>query len=162
MSMTYGVFISALLAACVTQWATSCSAPDGPNPAGAWVGRYTCAQGLTALDLTIEQPTPGRLRAQFHFSAVPSNPEVPEGCFLMTGRFDGRDHVVLEPSARVDRPAGFVMVGLDGTLTAGASVLTGNVTQVPVCTTFTLSRVIGLQTRAVGCHRPGEFVASAG
>ncbi|MEJ1977450.1 MAG: hypothetical protein WDN49_16470 [Acetobacteraceae bacterium] len=153
-------FFAALLATSLGLGAPPLLAED-TGPAGRWQGAYICAQGLTALEVTIEQAAHGRLRALFHFSAAPSNPLVPEGCFLMDGRYDPASRTVtLDPGDWLLQPEGFVTVGLSGVLDATGRVLSGNVTLVPLCTTFTLSRTQAAPALPAPCRWRG-LVASA-
>lgn len=113
----------------------------GPaQAADAWEGTYDCSQGRTGLTLTIEPDGPG-VSALFHFYADPSRPEVPEGCFAMSGQVDRR-------SGRVDLAAGrwllqpffYVTVDLSGTISPDGAQLAGRVSG-PGCSAFVLRRV---------------------
>lgn len=111
-----------------------------PSPAGDWTGTYICMQGETSLRLTITPKIGGGVDALFHFGRLPSNPGVPEGCFLMTGTFDpptGR--LTLIPTRWLLHPYTFVTVELDGALDPSGSQISGTVAG-PGCTTFELSR----------------------
>jgi hypothetical protein len=151
--------LSFVLATAITLASLGVAVAQTADPAGAWRGTYTCAQGLTALDMTIDQPTPGRLRALFHFTAVPSNPDVPEGCFLMTGTFDPASRqVTLRPDRWLLQPSGYVMVEMNGRLDDAGQVLAGQVSPVAGCTTFALFRVAMPPARSASC-RPDATVA---
>jgi hypothetical protein len=118
------------------------SVADQPVPslAGDWTGSYICMQGETALRLTITPKIGSGVAALFHFGRLPSNPNVPDGCFLMTGTFDpltGR--LTLIPTRWLLHPYSFVTVGLDGALDSSGSQIGGTVAG-PGCTTFELSR----------------------
>ena len=54
---------------------------------GVWVGDYTCAQGKTALALTIRQ-APNGARVLFQFSGTAVNPTIPAGSFEMMAAAD--------------------------------------------------------------------------
>ena len=90
-----------------------------------WIGQYTCPQGPTALELTIE--TRGdATTAVFAFGPLDSNPTVPNGAYRMTGTKLDANGIVpyrLEPDAWIDRPDRYEMVGLvarvDGTMLRG-------------------------------------------
>jgi hypothetical protein len=130
-------------AAAVLLAAAACSSPPPPTPAsilsGTWSGTYTCAQGLTALRLTVSAAQTGKLTATFRFSAVPSNPSVPTGSYTMTGTFTARAET-LTPGRWLHQPAGYMLVGLHGGPPAhGGTVLTGKVTS-SGCTTFSLKK----------------------
>jgi hypothetical protein len=120
--------------------------------AGEWVGSYACAQGWTGLHLTIKAKADGNLAAIFSFGALPSNPGVPSGRFQMNGTFDPKlEHLVLSPAEWISQPAGYMTVGLDGTLDCSATRLKGTVTNGFLCSTFTLSRASGSPDKAAPC-----------
>jgi hypothetical protein len=106
--------------------------------AGAWEGSYMCGQGETRLRLVI---TPdgkeGALRAEFLFSAMRSNPNVPTGSYRLTGEISRAGVFELRPQAWNVRPQGFDMVGLRGVIENGR--LTGQITN-PNCSWFRLAR----------------------
>ena len=94
------------------------AAEAAPSIAGAWEGRYVCAQGPTGANLTIKtlpywpgfqvylhrllmgwlrnpetkvpevQPEHLQIEAQFRFYALPENPRVPTGAFELTGTYN--------------------------------------------------------------------------
>lgn len=110
---------------------------------GTWRGAYQCAQGNTALALSIEPRKDGSLGALFHFEAATDNPGVPTGCFEMQGRFDpATGAVALRPLRWVLRPADYLMVGLAGRLSGRGERLEGQV-QGPGCTAFLVERAPG-------------------
>ncbi|WP_198372476.1 hypothetical protein [Roseomonas rosulenta] len=126
---------AALLAAALL--ATPAAAQD---PAGTWRGDYICGQGNTALALTIEARKEGGLSALFHFEAAADNPGVPTGCFEMQGRFTPTTGaMVLGPLHWLRRPANYVMIGLDGQLSADGAEIQGLV-QGPGCSFFRVHR----------------------
>jgi hypothetical protein len=107
---------------------------------GTWRGDYICAQGNTAVALTIEPAKDGGLSALFHFEAAPDNPDVPTGCYEMQGRFTpATREVALGPLRWLRRPPNYVMVGLDGHLSADGSEIQGMV-QGPGCSFFRVQR----------------------
>lgn len=111
------------------------------GPGGTWHGAYVCAQGNTALALTIARRKDGGLSALFHFEAAPDNPDVPTGCFEMEGRHDAADgRLDLRPRRWLRRPADYVMVGLEGRLSADGQRFEGRVLG-PGCTGFVVERV---------------------
>ncbi|CAG4904006.1 unnamed protein product [Acidocella sp. C78] len=111
--------------------------------AGRWSGHYHCAQGDTALDLTISPAGTGRLRALFFFHALAGNPHVPPGCFSMAGRYDAASgSVALNPTMWLLRPHHFVWVGLRGRMEGAGGAITGRIDG-PGCTDFSLVRVYG-------------------
>ena len=125
---------------------------------GQWSGTYVCAQGLMALDLSMEEADGGRTTALFHFSPDPINPHVPEGCFTMAGHFYAAGRwLILQPGEWLIRPPRYVTVGLDGLLDPLTGVISGRVTGAPGCTRFTLRRVSAPTAPVTTCHlgRPG-------
>jgi hypothetical protein len=86
-----------------------------PRPQRAiWRGYYTCAQGVTALELTIVTRG-GDATAVFSFGPIDANPTVPHGSYSMVGtaRDDGGKLAYqLEPDAWIEQPTGYIMVGL--------------------------------------------------
>ena len=115
---------------------------------GLWRGTYKCGQGLTGLDLLIEQDQDGGLVAEFHFYAVPSNPGVPSGRFRMSGSVTPASVVRLLASDDdwIDRPRGYIVVGLVGSISSDGAQLAGEVVEgdgrpSAGCSAFTLARV---------------------
>lgn len=90
---------------------------DTSDVVGSWEGAYECGQGDTGLSLEIsEGAATGELTAVFHFRKIPSNPDVPEGSYRMKGFLeDGK--LRLRRLEWIDRPEGFVMVGLNALIT---------------------------------------------
>lgn len=125
------------LAALLLLLALPARAQDGV--AGTWTGHYTCAQGNTAMALTITAQKDQRVTALFHFEAAADNPEVPTGCYEMAGTYDAASgQLRLSPWRWLLRPPFYVMVGLDGRLAADGT-LAGEV-QGPGCTSFAVTR----------------------
>jgi hypothetical protein len=113
---------------------------------GAWEGRYTCAQGITGLDLRISRRRVGdSLRATFSFYPLSSNPSVPVGIYTMRGTYYSASRIVLRGLRWVIHPAGYVMVGLSGRLSQGK--FQGTV-HGPLCTTFSVSKPMGHPSRS--------------
>ena len=109
-------------------------------PAAIWSGSYDCAQGETALTLTVRPAgKDGQVTALFRFGGTPANPSVPDGCFLMYGTWRG-NHLSLQAGAWLLQPGGYVTVDLDGTASPDKRRLSGQVDG-PGCTTFRLVQV---------------------
>jgi len=84
---------------------------------GDWEGSYTCSQGLTGLDLTIQSSsTTSVLKATFTFYPLPSNSRVPVGIYTMTGTYHSGSRITLNPSRWIHQPPGYEPVGLVGSL----------------------------------------------
>lgn len=128
-------------------------------PVGTWRGGYVCAQGHTALALTIEPRKDGSLGALFHFEAAPGHPDVPSGCFEMVGRFDAATgRLRLAPARWLHRPADYVMVGLDGRISADRSRIEGRV-EGPRCAGFAAERAPGPPAAAEACRRGAPLLS---
>ena len=125
--------VLALLASCGDD-APAAPAAAKPKPLPAhtvWTGRYACAQGTTALTLSIDREPNGASRARFDFGATAENPTVPFGTYEMTGRLVETDAgaltVTLTPYAWVRQPPDYVMVGIDATIDAAHERLEGTI-----------------------------------
>jgi hypothetical protein len=128
---------------------------------GEWVGSYSCIQGWTGLHLNIKAGSSGNLTATFSFGALPSNPRVPSGTFMMDGTFDSLlRHLTLRPTGWISQPEGFTAVGLDGTLDCPATHLQGTVTGGTFCSTFSLSRASTLPKKLGPCGAKPALVSS--
>ena len=107
---------------------------------GVWHGTYICAQGLTGLTLTISGSAADAIGAEFQFYAVAQNPGVPSGRFRMSGVFDGAASVlVLEPGDWLERPPGYLTVGLRTLVAFDLEQMTGTISG-PGCGQVRLSR----------------------
>jgi hypothetical protein len=115
-----------LLAACWSSPAPRPAPPQNVAPPDAatvaplpartvWSGRYECAQGVTAVLLTIDIEANGRARAIFDFGPLADNPAIPNGSFRLAGKATPADDAVdiwLRPEEWIDRPPGYEMVGI--------------------------------------------------
>jgi hypothetical protein len=107
---------------------------------GTWRGVYDCAQGVTGLDLTITVIESRRVTAIFSFYAVPQNPDVPSGEFVMTGEFGpGPAHLLLHAGDWTKHPFFYVTVDLDGDFRLDPDEYHGKVLG-PGCFVFRLRR----------------------
>ena len=109
---------------------------------GDWTGRYICNQGVTALHLIIQNAgKPGAIVATFSFGPPPENPEVPKGTYVMRGKYDrAAQRVMLTGERWIKQPDGYVMVGLDGRMSADGDKITGRVPDMDGCTNFEVRR----------------------
>lgn len=114
---------------------------DVARVAGEWSGRYTCVQGVTAMRLVIT-PSGGRnVKALMHFFAAPENPDVPEGCFTLTGEFDRRTgEIDLRQERWIVQPPGYQMIDFEGDVDRDDRQLRGKVIGPAGCTRFRLTR----------------------
>jgi hypothetical protein len=116
-----------------------------PPIAGEWTGKYICAQGVTALRLSIAQGEGQAITATFNFGPLPENPEVPTGAYRMTGTYDpAMRHMKLSGAKWIDAPFGYVMVGLDGRMTESGRTISGHVPDLLSCSDFEIHRPIEL------------------
>lgn len=107
-----------------------------------WSGAYTCAQGLTALTLTLDVTAAGDATAIFEFGPIEQNPDLPRGSYRMRGRLFPHESALelrLDPDSWVDQPPGYMMVGLDAALDRTRRYLDGRITE-DRCGSLTLRR----------------------
>lgn len=106
---------------------------------GTWKGTYVCAQGRTALTLSIT-PTgdaPDTVEAIFAFGPTKANPEVPDGSYFMEGTYaDG--FLDLDATEWIQQPEGYFPVDMSAEVTEDAGVLEGTIDD-PSCSTFDLT-----------------------
>lgn len=114
--------------------------PASVGLVGTWQGSYVCAQGLTGLRLTIEAgPSPGEVRALFSFFPLSTNPGVPRGSYYMRGAYTS-GWLRLEGYQWIQRPYGYVMVGLVAQVDPGDDHIHGSVNNAS-CGDFSLERL---------------------
>jgi hypothetical protein len=103
------------------------------------------------------------LRGAFHFTAAPSNPGVPEGCFSMRGRADAAgSHVRLTPQRWLLQPPGYVMIGLEGDIDRDSGLFTGRISPpVPGCTVFSLRPVEAAPMAPAACRTGATNVSAS-
>lgn len=113
---------------------------------GDWAGKYICAQGVTALTLTISKAnTPGDVTAVFRFGPLPENLDVPKGEYQMRGRYDPvARRITLSGDHWISQPNGYVMVGLDGVMSSTGQKIAGHVPDLFTCTDFEVWRPVQL------------------
>ncbi len=113
---------------------------DAFSITGFWTGTYDCAQGATAVDITIAPSgADSGLDAVFTFSPSAENPDVPSGSFLMKGSIiDGV--LTLTGTTWLEQPPGYVLIDLRASVPdASADSISGEVTT-SGCSTFEISR----------------------
>jgi hypothetical protein len=96
-----------------------------------WRGRYECAQGVTALQLTLDVDPNGRAAAIFDFGPLADNPSIPAGSYRMTGSATPTDDaitVTLEPEAWISQPDDYMMVGIQAGIDASRRGMRGRIT----------------------------------
>lgn len=121
---------------------TTGSTVEGPVPLaqleGTWTGTYVCAQGETALTLTIERAVNSAARTVFAFGPTPGNPAVPQGSFDMDTRYVDRTLNFTQRSW-IQRPDNYLMIDLIADAVAVNSI-SGKVSKAAGCTTFTVTK----------------------
>lgn len=109
--------------------------PANVNISGVWKGSYQCAQGVTALVLTVSGPNRA-LDARFRFETR----DGVTGEFLMTGAYSDADRaLVLRPSGWISRPRGFDGVPIVAKFDPQAGELVGRI-DYPGCVWVRLAR----------------------
>jgi hypothetical protein len=84
---------------------------------GVYVGSYTASQGETGLTLTVFEEN-GTYRALFEFYNLPGNSNAEHGSYYMNVSYDSNTgQYVFRPTTWIVRPALYIMLGLQGTLT---------------------------------------------
>ena len=110
-----------------------------------WIGNYVCAQGSTALRLTIETHEKDAATARFEFGPNTINKNLPTGAYVMTGTVhaDGLGilDVKLVPDHWTMQPKGYVMVGLTATSDRKQKKLDGRIDN-PACGAVSLVRMV--------------------
>ncbi|HTR51122.1 MAG TPA: hypothetical protein VMJ10_10485 [Kofleriaceae bacterium] len=107
-----------------------------------WQGTYTCAQGLTGVNLTIDahcKDDTCALVAIFEFGEIKENPGVPHGSFRMVGESKGNE-VTLRPDKWIEQPPGWIMVGVTATRNPKEHTLIGRMDH-PSCGDISLKNV---------------------
>lgn len=149
-----------LLTAC---WSSSTSSPPPPPPADplqntvprgpaeleplpvhtVWRGFYECAQGRTAVQLTLDIDTDGTAKAIFDFGPHADNPDLPPGSYrlLGTSRADGTKLTFeLVPERWISQPPNYEMVGLTAVTGSRRQRMRGRITN-PLCGAFDVQRM---------------------
>ena len=112
---------------------------------GDWTGKYICGQGVTRLDLHIEEGAGNKLTATFRFGPLPENPQIPKGAYKMTGTYDPMlRRVELEGVKWIEYPQNYIMVGLDGRMDADGGRIKGIVPTMSNCSVFEVKRPVEL------------------
>jgi hypothetical protein len=129
-----------LAAFALTAFAPLAHAQQSRDITGSWTGGYVCAQGVTALRLTITRKAGDAVAATFSFGPRAENPGVPKGSYEMRGSYDAKaGHLKLDGVRWIDAPSGYVMVGLEGWLRGSGIYISGDVAG-PGCAHFDITR----------------------
>lgn len=107
-----------------------------PNPfvgKRIWSGAYDCPQGRTDLVLEVTDVHDNWVRAIFDFHHGPSRAA---GRYYVAGNFDPRTGVVsLVPGPWIEKPEGYVAVGMEGQMSPEGKLISGKITH-PDCGGF--------------------------
>jgi hypothetical protein len=91
-----------------------------------WRGHYFCAQGKTDLDLRVTAVNGETIHAVFDFTHAPT---AVHGSYTLQGRRKPGDRrIELQPDHWVEQPPEYVMVGLEGLLSADGRSFSGRIT----------------------------------
>lgn len=122
-----------------TQRNTNGAYPSDIN--GAWKGTYTCQQGLTNLVLSLSAKSETDVEGIFTFLFGDGPGPVLLGSYKVKGTYDsGNGRIELKGVDWDDKPSGYVLVDLSGTVTTPRRRMAGNVIG-PNCTTFQLEKI---------------------
>lgn len=118
-------------------------APPAVPARSVWEGFYECAQGQTAVTLTIAASPTGSAKAMFEFGPHEGNPGIPSGKYRLTGTFrerdDGRLELKLQPQRWIEQPSGYTMTGLAARSDDRRRQLAGMILS-PTCGEITVER----------------------
>jgi hypothetical protein len=117
-------------------WTTD-SPVDASEVTGTWRGKYTCGQGVTALQLELRGGEDGRVEGTFAFSAAAENPGVPSGSYRVEGNLSPGMVLRLDGREWIQQPQDYVSVPLVGRVEGGRYY--GFVDAVS-CETFSVTR----------------------
>jgi Caspase domain len=106
--------------------------------AGVWQGSYSCGQGLSAMQLMLEQAYDGSLRARLDFTGTQVNPG-PTGAYTLSGRIVNA-HLQLRAEQWLMQPPGYSMVDIEGDVAADQLTLSGRILN-PACGGWSVSKV---------------------
>ena len=111
-----------------------------------WQGTYTCAQGITAVKLTVEaRANGGAATGHFEFGPLDANPNLPKGDYWLKGTARptkrGELEVALVPDKWAAHPEGWVMVGVTARSDREQRTMLGTIDYTS-CTTIAVVRLM--------------------
>jgi hypothetical protein len=118
---------------------------------GIWTGTYTCAQGLTAMTLSIDSDGES-WQGVFDFGPLKGNKTVPHGAYQVTVE-QHADGYTFAPGEWIERPEGYYPVTLHGQLSPDQMQLSGSV-EFDGCSTFETQRLGPLPVTDAGKTKP--------
>lgn len=110
------------------------------------------------------KPTPAviSVNATFNFYASTQNPSLPEGSYLMQGRYDERDgKLQLGGLSWIKRPPYYDMVPLSGVIDAAKETFQGRI-EFQGCKVFTLKRISKLSGSSIAGQWKGQYDCTQG
>lgn len=134
------VWGGALLAVVLSAAASVAATPDSASISSVWKGEYSCQGGRqrTRLELSIEDSGNGSLKAVFAFQTYRG--QIGKGALRMVGDFDARTGAIrLRPTTWIERPPGYLTVGIEAKLEAQQSRISGRILA-DGCSDFVLNR----------------------
>jgi hypothetical protein len=115
----------------------ACPEPKPRSMIGEWRGSYVCAQGTTALSLSIDKEAGEAFSGYFHFyPPPPRKPKANEGCYSVEGHRSADGRVVVTAVRWIFQPPSYVTVDLDGQLAAAGLSMSGDVRAPPPITGY--------------------------
>ena len=106
----------------------ACAKPKPKSMIGEWRGSYVCAQGTTALALSIDKETGDAFSGYFHFyPPPPRSPEANDGCYSVEGHRSADGRVVITAGRWIFHPPNYLTVDLEGELAASGLSMSGDV-----------------------------------
>jgi hypothetical protein len=107
---------------------------------GIWTGSYHCAQGDTAVTVSLSVEDGGAARGTFTFGNLPGRSNVKPGKYRIEGRYDELGaSLQMRPAGWIVQPPGYTQVGFTVTYDRAAQRLTGRI-QFSSCSTITLNK----------------------
>jgi len=126
-----------LFAVAAMLWAFPACPKSKPSMIGEWRGSYVCAQGTTALALSIDKETGEAFSGYFHFyPPPPRNPKANEGCYSVEGHRSAEGRIVVTAVRWIFQPPNYVTVDLEGELAADGLSMSGDVRAPPPITGY--------------------------
>lgn len=127
---------------------TSCASVSGPKATsadsslltGKWSGEYECLQGKTGLTLNLVGHSSGLVEGTFLFYPGPNASDAATGQYIVRGTYNSDKMLTLGPGAWIERPDGYIAVGLVGTIEADYNTINGTVTHW-YCKSFHVNRM---------------------
>lgn len=119
------LFLSVVLLGGARASTTVAAPPSGCGilPGSSYEGQYVCAQGQTAMSLTVVDVEGARVqfRGDFYHAGTDTR-----GAYLLRGYCNERTRrLVLIPTGWVQQPPGYIMVGMSGVVGVGGRTFSG-------------------------------------